>query len=146
MGKSKYTVALTDDQRSFLEDLVHRRKSSASAIQHAYILPMPTNLIPRLPSFSGVISICAQRPRSVCHGEVRCSTAPEVSRRTSEPPETGQCWMSRASPDRLQQTTRRPVPLDATIACRSPRGIKGRQYRFDQGRRAGAKKRVPTAC
>lgn len=38
MGKSKYTVTLTDDQRSFLEDLVHRGKSSASTFRHAYIL------------------------------------------------------------------------------------------------------------
>ncbi len=38
MGKSKYTVTLTDDQRSFLEALVHRGKSSASTIRHAYIL------------------------------------------------------------------------------------------------------------
>ncbi|MDD3932699.1 MAG: hypothetical protein PHP55_02470 [Methanoculleus sp.] len=38
MRKSKYTVTLTDDQRSFLEDLVHRGKSSASTIRHAYIL------------------------------------------------------------------------------------------------------------
>ncbi|WP_214084170.1 hypothetical protein [Methanoculleus sp.] len=38
MGKSKYTVTLTDDQRSFLETLFHRGKSSDSTIRHAYIL------------------------------------------------------------------------------------------------------------
>jgi hypothetical protein len=38
MGKSKYTVTLTDDQRSFLEGLIRRGKSSASTIRHAYIL------------------------------------------------------------------------------------------------------------
>jgi len=37
-GKSKYTVALTDDQRSFLKGLIRRNKSSASTIRHAYIL------------------------------------------------------------------------------------------------------------
>jgi transposase len=38
MGKSKYTVHLADDQRSFLEGLTHRGKSAASTIRHAYIL------------------------------------------------------------------------------------------------------------
>jgi hypothetical protein len=35
MRKSKYTVTLTDDQRSFLEGLIRRGKSSASTIRHA---------------------------------------------------------------------------------------------------------------
>jgi len=38
MGKSKSTVTLTDDQRSFLEGLIHSGKSSASLIRHACIL------------------------------------------------------------------------------------------------------------
>ena len=38
MGKSKYAVHLTDDQRSFLEDIIHRGKPAASTIRHAYIL------------------------------------------------------------------------------------------------------------
>ncbi len=38
MGKSKYAVHLTDDQRSFLEGLVRRGKPTASTIRHAYIL------------------------------------------------------------------------------------------------------------
>lgn len=38
MGKSKYDVQLTNDQRSFLEGLTRRGKSNASTIRHAYIL------------------------------------------------------------------------------------------------------------
>ena len=38
MVKSKYTVTLTDDQRSFLESFIRRGKSSASTIRHVYIL------------------------------------------------------------------------------------------------------------
>jgi len=38
MEKSKYTVTLTDDQRLFLEALIHHGKTSASMIRHAYIL------------------------------------------------------------------------------------------------------------
>ncbi len=38
MGKSKYDVQLTADQRSYLEGLVRRGKSSAPTIRHAYIL------------------------------------------------------------------------------------------------------------
>jgi len=38
MGKSKYAVHLTDDQRSFLEGLTRHGKSNASTIRHAYIL------------------------------------------------------------------------------------------------------------
>ncbi len=38
MGKSKYDVQLTADQRSHLEGLVRRGKSGAPTIRHAYIL------------------------------------------------------------------------------------------------------------
>jgi len=38
MGKSKYAVHLTDDQRSLLEGLTRHGKSNASTIRHAYIL------------------------------------------------------------------------------------------------------------
>ncbi len=37
MAKSKYIVTLTDDQRSFLEGLIHRGKSSASTILYTLI-------------------------------------------------------------------------------------------------------------
>ena len=38
MGKSKYTVTLTEEQKSSLEELIRRGKSAASTIRHAYIL------------------------------------------------------------------------------------------------------------
>jgi len=38
MGKSKYDVQLTADQRSYLEGFVRRGKFSAPTIRHAYIL------------------------------------------------------------------------------------------------------------
>ncbi len=38
MGKSKYAIHLTDDERSYLEGITCRGKSAASTIRHAYIL------------------------------------------------------------------------------------------------------------
>ncbi len=38
MGKSKYAVPLTADQTASLEAIIHRGKSTAATIRHAYIL------------------------------------------------------------------------------------------------------------
>jgi len=110
MGKSKYTVTLTDDQRLLPGGTIGLGRFSASTIRHAYILlhadkpdPEVTEIFRcHLPSMFNV------RKAFVTQG---------LDAGTPESSQTGRRRRSSNHPDCLQQTAGGPISLDVAVAC-----------------------------